>query len=222
MDTENSSSLHIVLCDTLTHPQLATLLARQRAEEPNVKIQVHESSTSSISQKFSRGQYDIGISRSAIVNDRWKAVPLWREAWIVAASIHSSLGRESIVTPAHLMDFTIIHWDAVFRKASFLELDTILRSLGNQQPNALQTALTVDVMMALVSANYGVTIAPAPIVARYQSWGIVGRPLANPSPTTTTYLIHRSNLDPGGRDGRFIERALSIPWVTHGRLGFDS
>ena len=126
MDTENSSSLHIVLCDTLTHPQLATLLARQRAEEPNVKIQVHESSTSSISQKFSRGQYDIGISRSAIVNDRWKAVPLWREAWIVAASIHSSLGRESIVTPAHLMDFTIIHWDAVFRKASFLELDTIL------------------------------------------------------------------------------------------------
>jgi DNA-binding transcriptional LysR family regulator len=218
MDTVTSDKLRVLLSHGLSHPQLATLLARQRAEEPRVKVQLSESDPSLTSRQFSNGQYDIGISRSAIIDEQWDAVPLWREPWVVATSIHSPLRQSLSVTMDQLIDCPFIQWDPVLCYENYRELNAILESLGNPQPAGTRVVRTFDMMMTLVASGQGVTITPASKVKRYLPWGVLGRFLADVPLTTTVCLIQRSRIDTTSAWWRFSQRALSIDWETNSKL----
>jgi DNA-binding transcriptional LysR family regulator len=72
-------------------------------------------------------------------------------------------------------------------------VDPLLNSDRNTKPSSVITAQSVDLMMTMVAAGYGVCLAPISEVQRYRAFGIAWRQIEDPPMTLTTYLLHRKD-----------------------------
>lgn len=65
-------------------------------------------------------------------------------------------------------------------------MERLLRTIDTE-PNVVEHIAGFDVMMALVSAGYGVGFANASLLSRYEHPEMIARPLAGRSAVLTTY-----------------------------------
>ena len=81
--------------------------------------------------------------------------------------------------------------------------------LGDALQDREQPASSFDIAMTLVSAGYGIAIAPSARLAGHLNRGIAARPLAGAPTVVMAYLLHpRAPLtEPVAR---FIQRARSV------------
>lgn len=68
---------------------------------------------------------------------------------------------------------------------------------------------TLDLMMTLVAAGYGLGFAGESQIAACRNPNVVSRPLAGRSPILTTYLL-RPDIDPSEQLSRFIDRVSPV------------
>lgn len=188
--------------------QLAEVLALQRVEEPETKASLIGCSTSSTrAQDLSSEQFDFALSTAAWEWPGWTCEPVWHDTLAVAVAKRS-----------HLLAYREVPCKEVLKQPVVCSRSTdddpwraVLRQLfGDSLQQNQKTVATFDVAMTLVSAGYGIALAPANRLADYAQRGIAARPLAGAPLVALAYLLHRSTTL-SGPQARFAQRVHSVP-----------
>ena len=135
-----------------------------------------------------------------------RALPLWHDTLAVAVAKRS-----------HLLAYREVPCQEVLKQPMICAQSTaddpwrtVLQQLfGGALQEHQQTVATFDVAMTLVSAGYGIALAPATRLAGYAQRGIAVRPLAGAPLVVMAYLLHRcaALTEP---QARFVRRARSM------------
>lgn len=169
-------------------PRLSTFLARCREEDPEVEIRLVEAPLAEQLRGLRTGSFAVGFAYTADVGDGIVAEPIWRDPLVVAVSTRHPLLVHSQIPVEDLVCYPLVMADPrLFGQCNF-ELDRLLRT-ATGKPNTVEYVASMDMMLTLVGAGYGVGIANAARVGVCQHPDIVTRPLAAPNVIHTTYLI---------------------------------
>ena len=88
------------------------------------------------------------------------------------------------------------------------QVERVLRRV-DMEPLVAERVTSCDLMMALVSAGFGLGLTGAAHIEASREQGVVARPLAGRSPVLTTFLL-RPEGEPSETLARFIERVQAI------------
>ncbi|MBN9428592.1 MAG: substrate-binding domain-containing protein [Burkholderiales bacterium] len=203
-----SAEIKVIVLGEWVPAQLAEVLALQRVEEPETETSLTGCSASTIpTQDLQSDQFDFALSTAAWEWPGWTCEPLWHDTLAVAVAKRS-----------HLLAYPEVPQEEVLKQPLICAQSTaddpwrtVLRQLfGDALQERQQTVTTFDVAMTLVSAGYGIALAPAKRLAGYaQRGGIAVRPLAGAPLIVMAYLLHRCAAlsEP---QARFAQRAHSV------------
>jgi len=88
------------------------------------------------------------------------------------------------------------------------QVKRVLRTV-DAKPIVADRVSTLDLMMTLVAAGYGLGFAGESQIAACRNPDVIARPLAGRSPMLTTYLL-RPDTEPSGQLSRFIDRVSPV------------
>ncbi|HCF3586566.1 TPA: substrate-binding domain-containing protein [Pseudomonas aeruginosa] len=206
--TSPSPRLRIAVAPGVPSSQLSALLARQRAEEPNVTLAFFEVAGDDLLQGLRAGHYDAGVSLQKTCDPALKAQPLWTENMAVAIPPRFPLLDRAKITIAELQDYPIYRWQA---EACPL-LDEGLASLVPMDQENIQRVTSFEMMALWVAAGYGVGVSAQSRIEHAHGWGITMRPLADGPYEVVTYL-QRPHTQAHSVTERFERRALQVASV---------
>jgi DNA-binding transcriptional LysR family regulator len=208
----DQATLRIALSEDVAEPELAMLLALQRAEEPDVKIRLFEVTFRRQAQGVVSGLYDAGFARSCGDNEGLLARPVWRHTLAAAVPERSPLLVYSQVPLEEILKYPMVIWHPETYEGTHQQVKRVLDAAHGEPIVGAQVA-SFDLMMALVAAGYGVGVGIAARISAYRHLGVVMRPLAGCAPSLTTYLL-RSPAKPSDSLRRFMERAAAPQHLT--------
>jgi DNA-binding transcriptional LysR family regulator len=203
--TSQSSHLKLAIAPGVPSSCFSTLLALQRAEEPNITIAFFETSSDDLVTGLDDGRYDAGMSLRNVSASSLKSQPLWIENIAVAMPLRSPLLAQTKLTIAELLDYPVFRWPA----ESCSLLDQRLSSLPPLSQQSIQHVTSFEMLALWVGAGYGVGLTAQSRIERADAWGITARPLAEGPYEVVTYLQR-----PNGRSNavyeRFERRAMQV------------
>lgn len=202
----DQAALRIALSEDVAEPELAMLLALQRATEPEVKFRFFEASFRSQAEGLATGFYDAGFARACGGNEL-VALPVWRQTLAAAMPAQSPLLAYKQIPLEEVLKYPMVLWHPETYEGTYQQVKRLLDT-AHGKPIVGAQVESFDLMMALVAAGYGVAVGIASRISAYRDLGVVMRPLACSSPILTTYLL-RSPANPSDSLCRFIERAAS-------------
>lgn len=187
-------------------PQLADVLALQRAEEPETHAVLAGWTDPGRGAELPGDGFDFALSAAARQWPGWICEPLWHDTLAVAVAKRS-----------HLLAYREVPCEEVLKQPLICSQSTadepwrvtVQRVFENALQEREQTVETFDVAMTLVAAGYGIAIAPSVKLAGYANRGIAARPLAGAPTVVMAYLLYpRARLtEPVAK---FIQRARSV------------
>lgn len=188
-----SSALKLGISSGVPASRLPVLLARQRAEEPETPISLEEvTSSAGLIKHISDGLYDVGLVATTSITDE---APLWRDELAIALSDRSPLLRYTAIPATALLSYPLFQYCP-------LACDVLF---GPKWPVPCQ-ATSYELMTVLVSAGYGVGIAPRSRIEQSRNSGVVMRPLAERAYWIETHVLRSQHGDQLAME-RFIRRA---------------
>lgn len=204
--SRRSSSLRLAASREALSPQLATLLALQRAEEPETPVLLVEAQSEDIFQGLKNGSYDLGIAWVDSTALPLDTQVLWQDELAVAIPCRSPLLAYSTITLEHLALQHLFYWCPP-------DCEVLTPRAGNFQHGirpAGSTAMPSFALMAVfVAAGYGIGIAPRSSITQARKLGIVMRPLAGGLHDVGMGLFRPTNgADPASE--RFAMRAHRV------------
>ncbi|HDR9224206.1 TPA: LysR family transcriptional regulator [Burkholderia vietnamiensis] len=202
------SQLRVALSDGITPSRLPTLLALCRQEEPEVEIRFCEVPLSQQIKGLHDDLYDVGFAQSDEVGDGILAVPVWSDPIMVAVPARHPLLAHKSIPLEELLRYPLVLWDPQACEGSARQVERVLRR-ADMEPLIAERAASCDLMMALVSAGFGLGLTGSAHIAASREQGIVARPLTGRFPVLTTYLL-RQDVEPSETFSRFIERVKAI------------
>jgi DNA-binding transcriptional LysR family regulator len=197
--------LRIALSDSVAQPRLAALLAQCREEEPEVEIRLFEKPLSQQVKGLLSGLYDAGFAQSDDVGKGIVAEPVWSDALVVAVPARHPLLAYKRIPLDEALRYPLVLCQPEMCEGYSRQIEAVLRS-ANTQPIVAEHVGTLDLMMTLVTAGYGLGFASASQIPVCRHQEVVARPLAGRSPMLTTYVL-RPDIDPSEQLNRFIDRA---------------
>lgn len=187
-------------------PRLSTFLARCREEDPEVEIRLTEAPLAEQLRGLRSGGFNLGFAHTADVGDGIVAEPIWIDPLVVAVSMRHPLLAHQLVPLEDLVRYPLVMADPRLFGQYNCELDRLLHA-ASDKPSAVEHVASMDMMLTLVAAGYGVGIANAARISVRHRPDIVTRPLAAPSATHTTYLLRTdSDTSPAIPLNRFMAR----------------
>lgn len=194
-----------VSADTLS-PRLASLLALQRAEEPETIILLQEVAAKDLVRGLEDGAYDAGIALVATTTVlAMKAQPLWADELALAIPLRSPLLAYPEVPLDALLRYPLLQWCLRACEALSQQVDA---RLGPEKHSA-QEVTSFDLLAVLVAAGFAVGIAPRSQITQVRDWGVAMRPLADGSYVVRTQLLQPSRECLPAVE-RFAERAAKV------------
>jgi DNA-binding transcriptional LysR family regulator len=197
-------TLRIELSDSVAQPRLAALLAQCREEEPEVGIRLFEKPLSQQLKGLRSGLYDAGLAQSDDVGEGIIAEPVWSDALVVAVPARHPLLAHKRIPLNEVLRYPLVLCHPEMCEGYCQQIEAVLRA-ANTQPIVAEYVATLDLMMTLVTAGYGLGFASAAQIPACRHPEVVARPLAGRSPMLTTYLL-RPDIDPSEQLNRFINR----------------
>lgn len=209
LDVESSditAEIRMAVLGEWVPPQLADVLALQRAEEPETHAVLAGWTNPGRGAELPGDGFDFALSAVARQWPGWVCEPLWHDTLAVAVAKRSHLLAYREVPCQEVLKQPLIRaqstagepWRAVAQ-----------RVLGDALQDREQLVSSFDIAMTLVSAGYGLVVAPSARLAGYLNRGIAARPLAGAPTVVMAYLLH-----PLARltepMARFIQRARSV------------
>lgn len=182
-------------------PRLSTLLARCREEDPGVEIRLTETPLAEQLRGLRSGTFHVGIAYTAEVGEGIVAEPIWSSPLVVAVSIRHPLLVHKQVSLEDLVRYPLIMADPRLFGRCKCELDQLLQ-ITTDKSSVVKHVASMDMMLTLVSAGYGVGITNAARLGCSARPDVVIRPLAIPDAIHTTYLL---------RPDRDADASLVIP-----------
>lgn len=172
-------------------PQLASLLARQRAEDPDTPILLLNAPLTELLQGLDDGRYDLGLALTTAGEQAASDWPLWHDELAAAVPARSPLLAYAAIPIQALAAYPMVRWCPYTCEPLSQQVDALIGGEAGT-PLAGGTRVTSFEWMAmLVAAGYGVGIAPRSRIIQARAWGIVMRPLANGPYPTRTRLLHQ-------------------------------
>ena len=204
-EATSRSTLKLAVAPGVPSSHLSALLARQRAEEPDVALAFFEVTGDVLLQGLLEGRFDIGVSLQDASDPALKSQPLWIEDMAVAIAPRFHLLDQAKLTIADLQDHTIYRWQA---EACPL-LDESLISLMPVDRENVQRVPSFEMMALWVAAGYGVVLSAQSRIDHAHGWGFTMRPLADGPFKVVTYL-QRPYAQVDSVIERFEQRALQV------------
>lgn len=185
-ETMRRRTLRVASCCCLD-TQLSSLLARSRAVEPEVLIQLTHASISEIRVGLRSGLFDIGFAFDGDVEPHFQAVPVWRSALMaLVPERHPMLMHRNVPVQALARQPLIVQEGCrKFVDELFEEHDA--------SPEIHQYLRSMEAMVALVAAGYGVGCAAWGQVLGRGIPGVVVRNIDSELANFTTYVLRRAD-----------------------------
>lgn len=198
-------SLRIAISDGAIDPRLSAFLARCREEDPEIEMRLYEVPLAEQLRGLRSGDFMIGFAHSADVGDDIVTEPIWQDPLVVAVPTrHPLLSYKEI--PLHeLACYPLVLCDPQVCEGYCRELARLLRPL-EREPKVAEHASSLDMMLTLVGAGYGIGFTTTTRIAVSQRPDVVIRPLAVDSAVITTYLLRSYNESQPAQLERFIAR----------------
>lgn len=209
----HSSTLHVAISDGAIDMRLPALLARCREEEPEVSVMLTEMPLSEQLYALRTGDCDTGLARSDEVGEGIVAYPIWHDPLMVAVPSRHPVLVHKRVPASELGNFPLVMCHAKVFEGKAKQIDRLLRTLS-KEPEVAQRVRSLDLMLTLVAAGYGLGLVPAAQGAMCRHPDVVLRPLDWPGAVLTTYLLQR-DATPSGSLERFVERACDMAHDKH-------
>ena len=200
-----SGSLRIAVSDGAIDPRLSALLARCREEEPEIEIRLSEVPLAEQLRGLRSGDFSIGFAHTAEVGDDIATEPLWHDSLVVAVPARHPLLSHKAVPLHQLASYPLVLCDPQICEGCYRELTRLLRPL-EREPDIAEHVSSLDMMLTLVGAGYGVGFITATRVAASPRPDVVIRPLAMDSAIITTYLLRPTSESMPVSAERFIAR----------------
>lgn len=200
--------LRIALSDGIIPQRLAALLAECRNEEPEVDIRLFETPLSQQVAGLRQNAYDAGLARADDVDDTIVATLLWRDALMFAVPARHPLLMLKCIPLEKAIAYPLVLYHPQHNEGFYRQLDRVLRRV-DATPNIAEYAVSHDLMLALVSAGYGIGFTCEAQMAACQHAGVVVRPIAGPLQWLNTYLLHTKR-EPSVHLNRFIDRLSPV------------
>ena len=153
------------------------------------------------------GIFDAGFARYADAGDGVEAYPVWREQLSVAIPARHPLLAHRLVELEELARYPLVMCHPELCEGYRRQVERILRATSID-PIIAERATSLEMMMTLVAAGYGVGFVAAEHVAVCRHPDIVYRPLALEAAEMTTFLLARTTPEPSAQLAAFIKRAL--------------
>ena len=172
-------------------PRLSTVLARSREEDPEVVVRLTEASLAEQLRGLHSGNFNAGVAYTADVGDGIVAEPIWTDSLAAAISARHPLLIHKRIPLEELVRYPLVMADPdLFGQCNY-ELGRLLHTATDKQA-VVEHVASMDMMLTLVAAGYGVGIVSATRIRVCRRLDIVARPLADADAIHTTYLL-RSN-----------------------------
>jgi len=197
--------LRIALSDGIAQPRLSALLFQCREEEPDVEIRIFEMPFSEQVKGLRNDLLDAGFALISDAGNDLVAEPTWTDAIMLAIPARHPLLTHKRVALHDAVQYPLILSLPEFYTGHHRQIEALLRTM-DIQPIVADRVASLEVMLTLVGAGYGIAFAMASQVAIFHRPDIGVRPLVNPSAVFTTFLV-RPKIEPSGPLTRFIERA---------------
>jgi DNA-binding transcriptional LysR family regulator len=127
-------TLRIALSDAFAPSRLASLLARCRAEEPEVKIRLFQMPLSEQMKGLRSDLYDAGFAQTAEVGVGIIAEPVWTDPLVVAVPARHPLLTHKRVPLESLMQFSLVLCCPEICEGSTQQIERVLRTVGIEPP----------------------------------------------------------------------------------------
>jgi DNA-binding transcriptional LysR family regulator len=202
------SQLRIALSDGITPSRLPNLLSLCRLEEPEVEIRLFEVPLSQQIKGLHDDLYDVGLAQSDEVGDGIVAEAIWSDALMVAVPVRHDLLKYKRIPLEEVLHFPLVLCDPQACEGHARQIERVLRRV-DIEPLVAERVASCDLMMALVSAGFGLSLTGAAHIAASREPGVVARPLAGRSPLLTTYLLRPAG-EPSETLAHFIKRVQAI------------
>ena len=206
MHPATSRSFKLAIAPGVPSSRLSTLLALQRAEEPDIAITFFEVAGDDLAVGLQEGRYDAGMSLQDTSAPSLSSQPLWCENMAVAVPPRFPLPNQAMLTVAELLSYPVFHWQA---EACPL-LDQRLSSLAppvDQQ--SIQHVTSFKLLALWVAAGYGLGISAQPRIERAHEWRITMR-LPSDGPYEIVTHLQRPHRPTNAVTERFARRALQV------------
>jgi len=197
-------TLRIALSDGIAPARLATLLARCRAEEPEVEIRLFQTPLGQQVKGLREDLYDAGFAQSADAGEGIIAEPIWTDPVVVAVPARHPLLVHKHVPLEELPHYPLVLCHPEGCEGCSRQIERALRAAG-VEPQVVERVTTHDVLLTLIAAGYGVGLTSATQMEVWRHPDVVVRPLAGQAITLTTYLL-RPDINPPVQLSHFIDR----------------
>ncbi|EOC2666223.1 LysR family substrate-binding domain-containing protein, partial [Pseudomonas aeruginosa] len=151
------------------------------------------------------GDFSIGFAHTAEVGDDIVTEPLWHDPLVVAVPARHPLLSHKAVPLHQLAIYPLVLCDPQACEGYHRELARLLRPL-ERPPDVAEHVSSLDMMLTLVGAGYGVGFITETRIAASLRPDVVIRPLAMDSAVITTYLLRPAGEDSPVSVERFIAR----------------
>ena len=201
-------SLRIALSDAFAPSRLASLLARCRVEEPEVKIRLFQMPLSEQIRGLRSDLYDAGFAQSAEVGDGIIAESVWTDPLVVAVPTRHPLLAHKRIPLESLLQFPLVLCRPEICEGSTRQIERVLRT-ADIEPQIAEHVVTDDLLLTLVAAGYGIGLTSASQIDASRHPDVVVRPLAEEAVVLTTYLL-RLDVEPSEQLSHFIDRVSPL------------
>lgn len=201
----DKTSIPIAVAPGALWPLFSRVLAAQRAEEPDIRVSLVETSIVDQAEGLKEGRYSAGLSLERSLGVAVASVPLWREEIAVALPPKSPLLELPEIPLDDLVRYPLVMWSADDCRSLAREINTVL-SMADRPIDVAEHVRSFGLFATLVAAGYGAGLAAKTKIVEARKSGIVMRPLAGDRHYLTTYLLYPRAVREGSVQ-RFIERA---------------
>ena len=151
------------------------------------------------------GDFMIGFAHTADVGDGIAAEAIWRDPLVIAVPARHSLLTYKEVPLQELQGHPLVLCDPQVCEGYCRELKRLLNTLEHKL-NVVEEVSSLDMMLTLVGAGYGIGFMTATKIPISQRPDVVIRPLAMDSAVITTYLLRPDGSNLSASVERFIVR----------------
>ncbi|RMR22711.1 hypothetical protein ALP90_102539 [Pseudomonas amygdali pv. ulmi] len=198
-------SLRIAVSDGAVDQRLSAFLAHCREKEPEIEIRLSEVPLAEQLHGLRSGDFAAGFTYTAEIDDDIVAEPLWQDSLVIAVPARHELLAHREVPLHELGSHPLVLCDPQVCEGYCRELARVLRPL-EREPNVVEHVSSLDMMLTLVGAGFGLGFTTQTRSAACQRPDVVIRPLAAESAVITTYLLRPGSGSLSAPLERFIAR----------------
>lgn len=202
--TGHRGTLRVAVSDGTVEPRLSAWLARCREEEPEVEVRLVEVPLAEQLRGLREGRFDAGFACTDDVGADFATQAIWHNPLMLAVPTRHPLLVHRQVPWDELARYPLVACHPEACEGCWRQLARMLRVLDDE-PVLVEQATSLDMMLALVAAGYGLGFVTAEQIARCRHPDVVVRSIMDSAtPVLTTYILRLE-----GNESELLDRFLA-------------